>query len=84
MSQVPIFNDYDEQGYRRNICGNRSTKIEDEAIVRNLRFRWKDELADTNDQSLVNCYDEFAMSDMFGSNDERFLEFFNDYFDKDA
>lgn len=70
-----IFNSYDENGYRVTITGCRSSKIEDESIVDNLRFRWAAELKDLSDANLVNIYDEFAASDMFGNNDEMFLEF---------
>ena len=75
----PIFNDYDEKGFRTNICGCRSSRTEDDAIAYNLRFRWKKELEEVSDQKLVNAYDEFAMSDMFGDNDERFLEWLAEY-----
>lgn len=68
-----IFNDYDDQGYRRTVTGAKSSKIEDQAIVRNLRVRWPKELENISDQRLVNEYDEFAMSEMFGNNDENFL-----------
>jgi hypothetical protein len=69
------FNSYDENGYRETITGCKSSKIEDEAIIYNLRFRWEKELAEYSDAQIVNLYDEFALSEMWGDNDERFLEF---------
>lgn len=78
-----IFNDYNEDGYRLNMVGCRSHKTEDNGIRDNIRHKIKyggwDVLTDWSDQKLVNAYDEFAMTDMFGNNDERFLEFCKDY-----
>lgn len=74
-----IFNDYDKDGYRTNIVGCRSSRTEDEAIVYNLRHRWNTELANISDVALVNAYDEFAMSEFFGNNDEEFLRFLSEY-----
>ncbi len=68
-----IFNDYDDNGNRRTVAGTRSSRIADNALLDNLRFRWP-QLSDLSDQRLVNEYDEFAVSDMFGDNDARFLE----------
>jgi len=76
-----MFNDYDENGYRTNKNGNRSSRIEDAAIVSNLRFRWPQELAEFNDVALINAYDDFVYSDMWGDNDERFLDWIKDYGD---
>jgi len=72
--RTPIFNDYDSQGYRTTINGCRSSKTADESLVHNLRHRWPTELAEYSDQKLVNEYDEFALSDDFGNNDEKFLD----------
>lgn len=77
MSPPPIFNNYDENGVRTNIKGNRSTKMEDEAIRDNLRFRWPKILSYLSDAQLVNEYDAFALSELFGNNDENFLEWLN-------
>jgi hypothetical protein len=74
MTQKRIFNDYSEAGYRVNIVGCRSSFIEDNNIVYNLRQRWPNELEGLSDVVLVNEYDQFAMSEMFGDNDARFLE----------
>lgn len=78
MTKPDIFNDYDEHGYRRNAAGSRSSRTEDNAIVYNLRFRWPTELGEVSDQMLLNAYDTFAMSDWFGGNDERFLEWLSE------
>lgn len=67
------FNDYDENGYRTTINGGRSSRTEDEAIIYNLRYRWPRELANISDARLVNEYDQFALSELWGDNDERFL-----------
>lgn len=74
---MSIFNSYDEKGYRLTITNCRSSKIQDEAIVYNLRFRWPNELSEISDAELVNIYDCFAASDDFGNNDEKFLEYMN-------
>lgn len=74
MSRPPIFNDYDDNGYRRSVTGCRSSRTEDEAIVYNIRATWGALVADMSDQQIVNEYDEFAMSDMWGNNDERWPE----------
>lgn len=70
-----MFNDYDAEGYRTTVTGCRSHKTEDLAIVSNLRSRWPTELRDYSDVYLVNTYDYFAQSDVFGDNDARFLTF---------
>lgn len=57
-----------------------ATRMANEALVKNLRFRWKDELSTFSDDKLVNMYDEFAMSEYVGDNDERFLEFVKEWF----
>lgn len=77
--RAPIFNSYDENGYRETINGSRSSRTEDEAIVCNLRFRWPQELASFSDVALVNAYDDFAFSEEFGDNDERFLAWLKEY-----
>lgn len=71
----PIFNDYDDEGYRINKNGNRSSRIADDNLVSNLRFRWREELYHLPDAALVNLYDDFALSEYEGDNDSRFLEF---------
>ncbi len=76
-----IFNDYDDQGYRTNIMGCRSSKIADNNLVYNLRHRWPNELKDVSDVALVNVYDEFAMTDAFGNNDENFLAYLKESLD---
>lgn len=74
MAKPDIFNDYDEDGFRTTRMGNRSHRAADNAIRDNLRFAFP-QYAEQSDQWLVNQYDEFAASDMFGNNDERFPEF---------
>lgn len=74
----PIFNDYDENGFRVNINGNRTSKIADDNLLYNLRSRWPEELEKFNDVTLVNEYDKFSVTDRFGNNDERFLEWMED------
>jgi hypothetical protein len=72
------FNDYDENGVRVNIHGSRTTRIADENLLYNLRYRWKTELAEFSDAQLINEYWEFSMSDWFGDNDARFLEWMSE------
>lgn len=62
-----IFNDYDENGYRVNKYGNKSSRTEDSAIVRNMRFKFKEELAPYGDATIVNWYDDFFW---YGPRDE--------------
>lgn len=57
MTRPPIFNDYNEDGYRLTVTNCRSSRTEDEAIVYNLRFRFKDMIDHISDQMLVNEYD---------------------------
>lgn len=79
MTDAPPFNDYNKDGYRINRHGNRSSIIEDKAIVYNLRFAHGEAVAHLSDAALVNCYDDFFWSDMHGDNDERFPEFVKDW-----
>lgn len=76
---APPFNDYDEGGLRVNRHGNRSSMIEDVAIISNLRFAHGEAIAHLSNAALVNAYDDFFWSDMFGDNDARFLEFIKDW-----
>ena len=73
------FNDYDDNGYRTNRHGNRSSRIEDEAIISNIRFAHSAAVAHLSDAAVVNAYDDFFWSDMFGDNDARFAEFVKDW-----
>lgn len=50
-------------------------KIRNAALLHNLRFRWKTELEDYSDDELVALYDDFAISDWYGNNDEKFLSY---------
>lgn len=75
MHKPPIFNDYDANGYRMTITGARSSRTEDDNLLYNLRFRYGALIAFMSDTQVVNCYDEFASTDMFRDNDARFLEF---------
>lgn len=68
------FNSYDERGFRITETGSCVSRVADEALLYNLRFRWKEELKQFSDATLINEYDNFALSDMWGDNDARFLE----------
>lgn len=68
------FNDYDTTGHRVNSQGCSTTRTEDEAILTNLRHRWPEQLAKFSDATIINDYDAFALTNWFGDNDERFLE----------
>ncbi len=81
LTKPPIFNSYDEHGYRQTIVGCRSSRMQDDNLLYNLRTTWKEDLAGYSDSHVINMYDEFAMSDMFGNNDERWLEWVKDYND---
>ncbi len=45
----------------------------DKNVVRNLRFRWREQLAGYTDEMLADEYANFACSDLHGNNDENFL-----------
>lgn len=73
-----IFNDYDENGYRLTVNNCRSHRVADESLVRNLRFKYGNDLANISDQQIVNSYDYFSVSDDFGDDDlwlEHWLEY---------
>jgi hypothetical protein len=53
-----------------------ATKMADEALIRNLRQRWPEELQSFSDKALIKCYNDFALSDEWGNNDEKFPEWF--------
>ena len=72
---MALFNDYDENGYRINKYGNRSSRTEDNAIVYNMRHKHPQELAKYSDVEIVNLYDDWFWDERHGNNDERFLEF---------
>lgn len=44
--------------------------------VPNLRFRWKKELEPYTDNQVAACYEDFALSDEYGNNDELFPNWF--------
>lgn len=64
-----IFNDYDADGWRINAANCRTSRTQDNAIVYNLRFTYKDGLKDISDQQILNSYDLFAVSEDFGDDD---------------
>ena len=72
------FNNYDERGYRVTSTGCRSHRVEDEALLYNLRFKYP-EYCHLGDAVLINLYDEFALSDQFGNNDENFPQWVKDH-----
>lgn len=56
-------------------------KMRDDALIYNLRYRWKTELEDYSDRELVDLYNDFAIGDWYGDNDARFLEFVSEFGD---
>ena len=50
----------------------------DKQLVYNLRFRWT-QVSVYTDEELVKIYDDFALSDQFGNNDENFPKWIADY-----
>lgn len=56
-----------------------ATKLANDALVRNLRSRWSKELEKYTDIELIQVYDDFATSEDWGNNDEKFLEFIKDW-----
>lgn len=56
-----------------------ATKLANENLVRNLRLRWTQELSCYLDGELIRMYDDFAISEDYGNNDEKFLEFIKDW-----
>ena len=77
MTKSP-FNDYDENGIRKNINGNLTSRTADENLLYNLRFKFP-ELDKFGDAQLINGYDDFALSEDFGNNDEKFVEWMEGY-----
>lgn len=53
-------------------------KTRNDALIYNLRWRWKTELAHFGDKELVRIYDDFFISEYAGKNDEHFLQFIKD------
>lgn len=56
-------------------------RFRNEALLRNLRQRWPQELSHLDDAKLVTIYDDFFSSEYHGNNDEHFLQFIKDYYD---
>lgn len=46
-------------------------------IVPNLRVRWPNELEAFSDNAVAALYEDFAISEDFGDNDEKFPEWFD-------
>jgi hypothetical protein len=46
-------------------------------IVPNLRFRWPNELKEASDDDIASVYEDFAMSDDHGNNDQLFPTWFD-------
>ena len=46
-------------------------------LTYNLRYRWKEELAPYDDCTLYFLYNDFALSEDFGNNDEKFPNWFD-------
>lgn len=55
-----------------------ATKLANAMLVYNLRFRWPKELASIADNKLIELYDDFAISELYGNNDEHFLQYVKD------
>lgn len=55
-----------------------ATKFANQMLVNNLRFRWSSELKHLTDAQLVALYDDFAISEYYGNNDENFLKYIKD------
>lgn len=49
-----------------------ATDFANARLVENLRFRWRDALASYSDKAIIACYDDFALSEDWGNNDEKF------------
>lgn len=43
-------------------------------VLHNLRYRWVKELERYSDEQVASAYEEFSMSEDYGNNDEKFLE----------
>lgn len=56
-------------------------RFRNEALLRNLRQRWKQELSHLTDNQVITIYDDFAVSEYHGNNDEHFLQFIRDCMD---
>jgi hypothetical protein len=54
------------------------TKIQVVNTIRNLRYRWPEELKPFTDGQIFRAYDDFARTEDFGNNDEKFPEWFGE------
>lgn len=57
-------------------------RFRDEQLLRNLRYTFPG-LGNITDSKLIEIYNDFAISEYYGNNDERFLEFIQDCIDLD-
>jgi hypothetical protein len=48
-----------------------------ENTIKNLRFRWKEELSKYSDKVVAALYEDFSMSEDYGNNDEKFPLWFD-------
>lgn len=55
---------------------SKHTELTIKYTVPNLRYRWPKELEPYSDQEIAELYDDFAMSDDHGNNDENFPKWF--------
>jgi hypothetical protein len=57
-------------------------RFRNEQLLRNLRYSWPC-YGNISDDKLIEIYDEFAISEYYGNNDERLPEFIADWIDLD-
>lgn len=70
----PYDNQYDENGRRTLPSGGYVTRMRDEAILYNLKFKWKDKtLSEFSDKDLIDAYYDFLNEE--NSDEERFLDY---------
>lgn len=54
----------------------------DRNVVQNLRGQFGEQLAQWGDPEIAEAYREFCISDQYGTNDEKFVAFMNDWQEK--
>jgi hypothetical protein len=50
----------------------------DVQVVKNIRYRWPDELKGVSDEAIAQLYRDFSGSTDHGNNDEKLPEWFQD------
>lgn len=72
ITTSPFDNHYSD-GFRINSVGCRTSRVEDLAILNNLRFAFSTELAEVSDSALLDNYDTWNLDGAFTGDDSDFI-----------